>query len=114
MPLIEAPASQVPTDAEYIIFYSSVDPATGRLWCPDCRDVDQLVRDTFTADGAPDARLVYVGQRHEWKRPAENPLRGEPWNVAGVPTIVKLKDGKEVARLVEGEIPEKLAALVRE
>ncbi|KAK4051879.1 hypothetical protein OIV83_002584 [Microbotryomycetes sp. JL201] len=46
----------------FLIFFASVDPDTGKSWCPDCRDVEptieQHVPDTVST-------LVYVGQRNE-------------------------------------------------
>ncbi|KAF7966220.1 hypothetical protein HWV62_39485 [Athelia sp. TMB] len=98
---------------EFLVFYSSI--TDGQLWCPDCRDIDPIVQSTFDANG-PSALIVYVGQKSEWKRPAENIYRTEPWNITGVPTILKLEkitQGKITDRL-EGEndaIIKKLAAL---
>ncbi|PAV22077.1 hypothetical protein PNOK_0203400 [Pyrrhoderma noxium] len=89
------------SDADYLIFYSSVD-ASNRMWCPDCRRVEDFVRSSFEADDAPKALIVYVGQREAWKGRADNPYRGTPWNVNSVPTIIK----KEGARLVDDEITE--------
>lgn len=97
---------------KYLIFYSS--PVHGELWCPDCRDVESLVEDTFTKEGAPDALIVHVGDRSQWKAES-NLYRKEPWYLKSIPTIVKLEDGKEIKRLVDKEITaENLASLLRE
>ncbi|KAF8346948.1 hypothetical protein F5887DRAFT_68493 [Amanita rubescens] len=85
----------------FIIFYSSV--VDGQLWCPDCRDVEQVVQDTFSGSESSAALIVYVGNRNEWKSPS-NIYRAQPWSVQSIPTIVKLKDGKEEDRLVLDEI----------
>ncbi|KAF9567776.1 hypothetical protein CPC08DRAFT_519164 [Agrocybe pediades] len=99
----------VPED--FIIFYSSV--VDGQMWCPDCRAVDHLVQQVFSDDG-PDALIVYVGDRGQWKTPS-NIYRQAPWHVTGVPTIVRQKEGKEVGRLSdETEILEKLASFVKD
>ncbi|KAL1746924.1 hypothetical protein HDZ31DRAFT_80857 [Schizophyllum fasciatum] len=86
---------------EYLVFYSSV--VDGKMWCPDCRDVEGRVNAAFVGGKAPSALIVFVGDRPSWKSP-DNVYRKAPFNIKGVPTLLKLKDGKEVARLVEGEI----------
>lgn len=97
---------------QFVIFYSSV--VDGKLWCPDCRDVDPLVNEIFSPEDGPPALVVYVGNRQQWKTP-DNIWRQEPWNVTGVPSIVQIKDGKPAARLVEDEIVEsRLKAFVKE
>ncbi|KAF8078972.1 hypothetical protein FPV67DRAFT_1402857 [Lyophyllum atratum] len=92
---------------QYLIFYSSI--VDGRSWCPDCRDVEDLVRETFGLDASPSALIVYVGDRAEWKSPS-NVLRAEPWNLTDIPTIVRVRDG---ARLVESEIAGGLSEFVK-
>ncbi|KZV83258.1 hypothetical protein EXIGLDRAFT_656292, partial [Exidia glandulosa HHB12029] len=78
----------------------------------DCRDVEHLVREAFRSESAPDARIFYVGQKPEWKSP-DQPLRHDPWFLKSIPTIVKLQNGKEVARLVEGEVASGLASFIQ-
>ncbi|CAA7264838.1 unnamed protein product [Cyclocybe aegerita] len=115
MPLYYADGSIDPITLQtvpdhHIIFYSSV--VDGQLWCPDCRAVESLVKEVFSADDA-DGLVVYVGERSQWKNPA-NIYRQDPWKITGVPTIVKLKDGKEVGRLVdEKEILNDLKTFVK-
>jgi len=94
----------------FVIFYSSRDES-GRMWCPDCRDVEDIIARTFSLPDGPSGLIVYVGQRPEWKTEA-NVFRSAPWRIQSIPTIVKLKDGVEIGRLVEGEIISDLARLV--
>jgi hypothetical protein len=96
----------------FVIFYASRDES-GRMWCPDCRDVEDIIKRTFaSADDGPSGLIVYVGQKSEWKTEGSK-FRLEPWRIQSIPTIVKLKDGVEVERLVEGDITAStLAALV--
>jgi len=84
------------------------------MWCPDCRAVESTVKEVFDEDDGPTGLIIWVGQRAEWKDP-NNQYRKED-GITGVPTIVKLKDGKEVARLVEYDIldKDKLAELLKE
>ncbi|KAG6873210.1 hypothetical protein C0995_001564 [Termitomyces sp. Mi166 len=82
---------QVVKDAtgEYLIFYSSI--VDGEMWCPDCRDVEDLVNQTFGGADSPSAVIIYVGDRAQWRAPT-NPFRGGAWEVTGVPTIIRIKD----------------------
>ncbi|KAJ6483890.1 hypothetical protein DFH09DRAFT_1106617 [Mycena vulgaris] len=94
---------------EYLIFYSDV--VDGRMWCPDCRAVDDVVRNVFAGPDGPSAVIVYVGNKPKWKA-MDNVFRGEPFKIDGIPTIVKLREKVEVGRLVDAEINSKLAAFV--
>ncbi|KAJ8084573.1 hypothetical protein PM082_003346 [Marasmius tenuissimus] len=108
-PTVAELAGQVPSDG-YLIFYSSV--VNGQLWCPDCQDIEKLIQDTFSPSDAPSALIAYVGDRAAWRGNPSNPFRGEPWKVTGVPTVIKLKDGKEDGRLVEEEVAPSLHKLI--
>lgn len=115
MPLNTAPnpfelSSYEGVNENFVIFYASRDES-GRMWCPDCRDVEDVVTRTFAPADGPSGLIVYVGQKAEWKT-EKNVFRSMPWHIESIPTIVKLKDKAEVSRLVEGEIIGKLAALV--
>ncbi|VDB87520.1 unnamed protein product [Peniophora sp. CBMAI 1063] len=98
--------------ADFVIFYSSRDDQ-GRMWCPDCRDVEEQVKNTFGGADAPSASIIYVGSKAEWKRPAENKFREDPWKVEGVPTILRLKDGRETGRINETGIPTSLKEFIK-
>ncbi|KAF8215923.1 hypothetical protein K438DRAFT_1748779 [Mycena galopus ATCC 62051] len=95
---------------EFLIFYASV--VHGKMWCSDCRTVDAQVRETFTGSPSAGAVIIYVGTKPEWKA-AENVFRGEPFKLTAVPTIVKIREGKEVGRLVEDDVGPGLADFVR-
>jgi len=116
MPLYEADESIDPytlqrVPEQFIIFYSSITE-DGQMWCPECRAVEALVRDTFKVDG-PAALVAYVGNRAQWKSPL-NIYRQEPWKITNVPTIVRLREGKEVGRLAaDSEIINGLSEFVR-
>jgi len=99
------------SDADFLVFYSSIDPTTKEMWCPDCRRVEELVQTSFDRIGSPSALIVFVGQRGEWKQntPA-SPFRGEPWRLDSIPTIVRRRDD---ARLVDTDInTQNLAAFI--
>ncbi|KAI5834352.1 hypothetical protein K523DRAFT_263321 [Schizophyllum commune Tattone D] len=97
---------------KFVIFYSSV--VDGQLWCPYCRDVEDRVQKTFSAEGAPDLLIVHVGDRPEWKTP-DAIYRKEPWSVTGVPTLIKLdSEGKEIARLSGTKILNGLDEIIRD
>jgi len=100
-------------DEIFVIFYASRDES-GEMWCPDCRDVEDIITRTFaSADDGPSGSIIYVGQRAEWKT-ERNKFRSAPWRIQSIPTIVKLKESAEVGRLVEGEINSNLAAMIKE
>ncbi|KAI0275137.1 hypothetical protein BC834DRAFT_851316 [Gloeopeniophorella convolvens] len=94
----------------FVIFYSSRDE-NGRMWCPDCRDVEGAVERAFAPVDGPSGLIIYVGQKAEWKTEA-NAFRAEPWRVESVPTIVKLRDAVEAGRLVDDEIAHGLSGFV--
>jgi len=98
-------------NGEFLIFYSSHDE-NGKLWCPDCVAVEELVQATFAPEDAPTASIVYVGQRHEWKSPS-NVFRGEPWRIQSIPTIIRVRNSKEDARLVDTEIKDQLTLFIQ-
>jgi len=104
------PSSLRGAPEEYLIFYSSL--TNGQLWCPDCRMVDPIVQQIFGPSDGPKALIVYVGQKNEWKRPASNAFRGEPWRIESIPTIIKIQDSKEIGRLVDSEINDHLRSFV--
>jgi len=112
MPIRDAPStpkSWEDVEDSYVIFYASRGD-DGVMWCPDCRAVEDLVKETFEKEGAPSAEIIYVGQREEWKTP-KNQWRKHPWNVQSIPTIVRVRDDE---RLVEGEIKDRLQDFIKD
>ncbi|KFA69513.1 hypothetical protein S40285_05684 [Stachybotrys chlorohalonatus IBT 40285] len=95
-----------PQDTFFIIFTASKDPATGQPWCPDVRAALPHLQAAFTAGDCPQAAIVEVGQKPEWKNP-KNAFRTN-WNIDSVPTLARYQGAgehaKETGRLVEGEI----------
>lgn len=63
----------------FLVFYSSI--VDGKMWCPDCVDVEPSVRDAFDGAEKPEAQLFYVGKKEEWRTP-ENVARVD-WIVRG-------------------------------
>ncbi|KIM24968.1 hypothetical protein M408DRAFT_331442 [Serendipita vermifera MAFF 305830] len=94
---------QLPAGEVIIIFYASIDPVSGVMWCPDCRKVKSTIDWLFNGNDKPAAYIIYVGSKSEWKAPAKNHFRTD-FKVDSVPTMIKYQDGKEVYRLVEDEI----------
>jgi thiol-disulfide isomerase/thioredoxin len=79
-------ANATPTHASFLVVYASL--LDGKSWCPDCRQAEPVFNKVF--ESKPDAvRIVYAGQRAEWKDPA-NPWRQAPFSVKGVPTLIKV------------------------
>jgi len=92
-------SSSVPKTS-FLVFYSSI--VDGKMWCPDCVDVEPSVREAFDSNDKPEAMLFYVGKKEEWRTP-DNVARVD-WKVRGIPTVIKLQEGKEIARVTETEI----------
>ncbi|KAH6917027.1 hypothetical protein BKA70DRAFT_1417804 [Coprinopsis sp. MPI-PUGE-AT-0042] len=106
MPLYVADGSIDPLTLQtvperYVIFYAS--EMGGKMWCPDCVNVKPLIDEVLSGPDSPCALVVFVGTREQWKTP-DNIWRQAPWNVTGVPTVVKIKDGHPAERLVESQI----------
>jgi len=105
MPLYEADDSIDPYTLQkvpdkFVIFYASKVTENGQMWCPECTTVEDLVKNTFS-EGGPEALIVYVGNRTQWKSPS-NIYRHEPWKITNVPTIVRLQKGQDAGRLASG------------
>ncbi|KAG9121418.1 hypothetical protein FRC07_002636 [Ceratobasidium sp. 392] len=108
MPLVSSPSPKLiaslggdaPPTRPFLIFYSDI--VDGQMWCPDCRNVEQIVKRSFEPEDGPTGIIRWVGNRADWKSPS-NVYRRD-YGVSSVPTIIRLKDGKEDARLVDREI----------
>ncbi|GJJ74206.1 hypothetical protein EMPS_06564 [Entomortierella parvispora] len=72
----------------FVYFYASIDPATGKSWCPDCVTAGPIVAEHFSR--LDNAVLIDapVGDRPTWKSP-EHPLRHDKViKITAVPTLV--------------------------
>jgi len=61
MPIRDAPStpkSWEDVEDSYVIFYASRGD-DGVMWCPDCRAVEDLVKETFEKEGAPSAEIMF-------------------------------------------------------
>ncbi|TIB12750.1 hypothetical protein E3P89_01537 [Wallemia ichthyophaga] len=89
MPLKEAnPRSiNVQFSASAIESPSSTYLVFSEPWCPDCRNVDDIIKKTFDKESAPLAQIVRVGDIASWKSPT-NVFRTQ-WNVQSIPTIIR-------------------------
>ncbi|KAJ4250963.1 hypothetical protein NW762_011613 [Fusarium torreyae] len=96
MPLVNANTPPTATDdVHYVVYIASGDPP----WCPDSRAALPVLKRVFSDASAPTAHIVRVGAREEWKGKPDNKYRKAPYNIQGVPTVVKVKNGKELGRL---------------
>ncbi|ETS64669.1 hypothetical protein PaG_00615 [Moesziomyces aphidis] len=88
------PASLTGETPQYLIFFSSGNPP----WCPDCVDAQPAINHVFGTSA--DAHLVLV-DRPDWKSP-DNIFRTQ-CGIKCIPTITKMINGKEVARIEDAE-----------
>ncbi|KAF4962383.1 hypothetical protein FSARC_9549 [Fusarium sarcochroum] len=112
MPLIDANTPPTTTDdTHYVVYFASGEPS----WCPDCRDALPALNAVFGDNSAPTAHIVRVGSREEWKGNSKNKYRNAPYNIQGVPTVVKVKYGQDVGRLgdIESQNESDLRKLVK-
>ncbi|CBF78296.1 hypothetical protein AN8630.2 [Aspergillus nidulans FGSC A4] len=104
--LLPLPADSENATTFFISFHASVDPNTGKPWCPDVVAAIPHLEEVFSAPGSPDVAFVEVGQKPEW-RDLSNVYRTK-WNVNNVPTLVRFENVNgtvnETGRLVEGDI----------
>ncbi|KAF7303164.1 Thioredoxin domain-containing protein 17 [Mycena kentingensis (nom. inval.)] len=97
------PATLLQRPEEFLVFWSSRDE-NGRMWCPDCRRVEELVSRTFEGSAAS-AAIVYVGDKPTWKA-VTSVFRGQPFALTSIPTIVKIRGGDILGQLVDSDINE--------
>ncbi|KAG0303428.1 Thioredoxin domain-containing protein 17 [Dissophora globulifera] len=72
----------------YVYFYASIDPNTGKSWCPDCVISGPLVEEVFSKHDNLVLVNVDVGDRPTWKD-LNHPLRhDEVVKIKAVPTLV--------------------------
>jgi len=88
MPLIDANTPPTSTDTHYVVYFASGEPS----WCPDCRDALPALNAVFGGASDPTAYIVRVGSREEWRGTPKNKYRNAPYNINGVPTVVKVQN----------------------
>ncbi|KAG0212657.1 Thioredoxin domain-containing protein 17 [Mortierella sp. GBA30] len=72
----------------FVYFYASIDPATGKSWCPDCVRAGPIVEKQFSELDSVVLVDVPVGDRPTWKDP-NHPYRHDTViKITAVPTLV--------------------------
>ncbi|KAF2122570.1 hypothetical protein BDV96DRAFT_481323 [Lophiotrema nucula] len=103
----ELPLPDEPNARFFVLYLSSIDPATNQPWCGDVRRTLPLLNKTFSADPSPEIHYAYVGSRYEYKEVPGSRFRTD-WDITRVPTLARYErvngQVKEVGRLVEGEL----------
>ncbi|KAK4058375.1 hypothetical protein OIO90_000533 [Microbotryomycetes sp. JL221] len=93
------PTNTSSSNPHFLIFFASVEPDTGRSWCPDCRVVEPTI-DKHVPDN-----------NSTWKTP-DNAYR-KAFGISAVPTILRVESADKSSlsnqlssarKLVEGEI----------
>ncbi|WVF68398.1 hypothetical protein IAT40_003163 [Kwoniella sp. CBS 6097] len=85
----------------FLIFYSSVED--GKMWCPHCRDVQGIIKSAFQGSSKPNGVITYIGSFAQWKHVPSHPARLK-YGVRFVPTVIRLENGKETARVEKAGI----------
>ena len=92
-------------DEAVFLFFGSAEPTTGESWCPDCVTADPILRAAISRL-RPELTIFEcpVGERSAWKGVADHPYRIHPlFRVARIPTLVYVRSGCEIGRLVEAD-----------
>ncbi|KAM5346136.1 hypothetical protein ACJ41O_009141 [Fusarium nematophilum] len=105
MPLIDVDTPPSTNDPHYVVYFASGQPS----WCPDCVNALPVLQNVFASESASTAYIVRVGSFSEWKGNPRNKYRNAPYNIQGVPTIVRVEN--EVSRL--GDIESQSESAVR-
>jgi len=97
-------------DAVLLVYViSDIDPATGRLWCPDCIVSEPLLAEVFNSQ--PQRSFVLVEcplQRAKFKGNAQHPYRLHPkLQVQRIPTLYLWHKGSPTRQLIETELFDK-------
>ncbi|KAF9577764.1 Thioredoxin domain-containing protein 17, partial [Lunasporangiospora selenospora] len=72
----------------FVYYYASIDPATGKSWCPDCVQAGPIIYDHFAKLDNAVLVDVPVGDRPTWKDP-NHIFRHDPIaTIKAVPTLV--------------------------
>eukprot|EP00096_Caligus_rogercresseyi_P003037 TRINITY_DN1555_c0_g1_i1.p1 TRINITY_DN1555_c0_g1~~TRINITY_DN1555_c0_g1_i1.p1 ORF type:complete len:123 (-),score=33.00 TRINITY_DN1555_c0_g1_i1:349-717(-) len=72
-----------------VLFTGSLDPKTGKSWCPDCVVAEPIIDSVFKDRPEIHFLTVLVGPREFWKDPA-CPFRTNPQTrLKSVPTLMK-------------------------
>jgi len=95
-----AQLKQVTKEGYFAYLYGTIDPKTGKSWCPDCARAEPVV----LANVANNTLVKCpVGDRAHWKTP-DNPFRtDQDLHLRAIPTLIHVRnDWSE--RLVEAEV----------
>lgn len=72
------------------VFLASIEPETGKYWCPDCESTKDTINDVLVPHcKANNVKVVFVdvGDKPTWKDP-QHPLRTHtPFSVTNIPTV---------------------------
>lgn len=88
-------------NSTFVLFSGSVDPSTGKSWCPDCVVAYPVIQAALEKTAPANANFLYVsvGPRDFWKD-KNNVFRQDPrTKLRSVPTLIKYGSAQ---RLEEG------------
>ncbi|KAF8923777.1 Thioredoxin domain-containing protein 17 [Dissophora ornata] len=72
----------------FVYFYASIDPATGKSWCPDCVTAGPIVEERFSKLDNVVFVDAPVGDRPTWKDPNHFLRHDKVIKITAVPTLV--------------------------
>ncbi|KAF8937783.1 hypothetical protein BGZ47_008861 [Haplosporangium gracile] len=72
----------------FVYFYASIDPATGKSWCPDCVTAGPIIEEYFSKIDNAVLIDAPVGDRPKWKDPNHFLRHDSVVKITAVPTLV--------------------------
>ncbi|KAF9094474.1 Thioredoxin domain-containing protein 17 [Mortierella sp. AD031] len=72
----------------FVYFYASIDPATGKSWCPDCVTAGPIVENYFCKLDNVVLVDAPVGDRSKWKDPNHFLRHDKDVKITAVPTLI--------------------------
>ncbi|KAF9350100.1 Thioredoxin domain-containing protein 17 [Mortierella sp. AD094] len=72
----------------FVYYYASIDPATGKSWCPDCVTAGPIVQERFSKLDNVVFVDAPVGDRPTWKDPNHPYRHDKVVKISAVPTLV--------------------------
>ena len=86
-----------------VIFTGTVDPATGKNWCPDCERAKPNLNNILMPNASGKV-IKCIVQRSEWRGNPDHPYKKSSFlKVRGVPTVVLIREGDIIMRADKDE-----------
>lgn len=87
-----------------LLFLADKDPASGLSWCPDCVRAEPVIYKTLEKSEKNAVLLrAFAGNRPTWRNPSHPWRVDERFQLKGLPTLIRWRDGAIAGRLEDNE-----------